>query len=442
MVVLPYSFVTPPIDGSIPPALAIDFHLKHNPDHAFAILHHAADSSQTTVTYEQLACAVHRVAHILNPDRAIPQGSNIGILISASSIEYIVLVLGAMRAGLVPFPISPRIHLSGLAHLLTTTQTPLLIAGGSDVIDSTTAQLSELLDESSFSVNFINFSALRDILSLTKSSELLDESSFSVNFINFSALRDILSLTKNSGVSFKSFPSLEPMKSDSIVTVLHSSGSTGMPKAIKYHLEGVFKNIVNQPIEWTFSEPNTIVGTMTLPTFHCMGLILQVLAPIYVGYTQLLFAPPRVPAMPSPTSTLEAIANVKCAYLICVPAFLEAWANDDRAKSVLKFMKGVIYGGGPLTDEIGNKLVNHGVRVYSGYGATEFGTISILPPSDQSEDWPWNYIKFSPHVNPHFIPQNDQDNAFELVFEAGEDHDPFVLNSEIASAKKIGRQLT
>ncbi|EUC65708.1 acetyl-CoA synthetase-like protein, putative, partial [Rhizoctonia solani AG-3 Rhs1AP] len=98
-------------------------------------------------------------------------------------------------------------------------------------------------------------------------------------------------------------------------------------------------------------------------------------------------------------------------------------------------MKAVIFGGGPLTDEIGNKLVNYGirtwVRVYSGYGATEFGTISIIPPHDQPDTWPWNYIRFSPHVKAHFIPQNDRDNAFELVFEAGEDHDPFVLNSEI-----------
>ncbi|CAE7151180.1 unnamed protein product [Rhizoctonia solani] len=94
-------------------------------------------------------------------------------------------------------------------------------------------------------------------------------------------------------------------------------------------------------------------------------------------------------------------------------------------------MKAVIFGGGPLTDEIGDKLVSDGLRIHSGYGATEFGTITVLPPRDQPDAWPWNYLRFSHHVKPHFIPQNDQDNAFELVFEPGEDHSPFVLNGEL-----------
>ncbi|CAE6475175.1 unnamed protein product [Rhizoctonia solani] len=402
MVVLPPSFVFPPTDGSIPPALAIDFHHRNNPRHIFAILYHAGEPSQS-ITYEQLAYAVHRVAYTLNPDNKIPQGTNIGLLISASSLEYIVLFLGAMRAGLVPFPISPRVHLPGIAHLLTTTKTSLVVTGGSDAIYNTTAQLAEIL-ESNFEVEFVKLSALRDTLSFTA-----DESS---------------------ETRFKSFPALETMGYNSIVTILHSSGSTGMPKAIKCHLEGVFKNVINQPLLWTLSEPNSIVGTMTLPTFHCMGLNLQVLAPLYTGYTQVLFAPSRIPAVPTPASTLEAITSISCTFLICVPVFLEAWAHDEEAIAVLKSIKRVIFGGGPLTDEIGNKLIDRGIRMFSGYGATEFGIVT-LAPDDHAKDWPWNYLKFSPHLKTHFIPQNDQDNAFELVFEAGEDHSPFVLNSEL-----------
>lgn len=94
-------FRPPPTDGSVPPALAIDFHLDHNPDHTFAILYDVNDSSQTVITYRQLAHAVHRTAHILNPNNAIPHGNNVGILVSAHTIQYVVLFLGAMRAGLV-----------------------------------------------------------------------------------------------------------------------------------------------------------------------------------------------------------------------------------------------------------------------------------------------------------------------------------------------------
>ncbi|CAE6475171.1 unnamed protein product [Rhizoctonia solani] len=402
MVVLLPDFVFPPTDGSLPPALAIEFHHEHNPRHVFALLHHATSSLQTTITYGQLACAVHRVANILNPGNAIPQGSNIGLLVSTSSLEYVIMILGAMRAGLVPFPISPRVHPSGIAHLLATTKTSLLIAGGSDAISNVTDQLSLALHESNFSTKLIELATLGNILPLTEFPDAL----------------------------LQPFPSLKPMNNNWTVSILHSSGSTGIPKAIKYHLGGVFKNIINQPIGWTVSGPSARVGTMALPTFHCMGLILQVLAPLYMGYTQVLFAPARVPVMPNQNLTLEAVANTNCSFLICVPTFLDAWAQNDEAIAILKRMKGIMFGGGPLTDAVGDKLAKHEIRIYPLYGATEIGLVNVAPPNDQIRDWPWNCIKVSPHTKPHFIPQNDQDNTFELVFEIGEDHHPFVLNSE------------
>jgi acyl-CoA synthetase (AMP-forming)/AMP-acid ligase II len=101
MIATSTNFVFPPTDGSVPPSSAADFHLIHNPKRLFAILYDVNDSSQTNVTYEQLAHAIHRAAHMLNPNGVIPQGTNIGFLVSTHTIEYIVMILGAMRAGLV-----------------------------------------------------------------------------------------------------------------------------------------------------------------------------------------------------------------------------------------------------------------------------------------------------------------------------------------------------
>jgi acyl-CoA synthetase (AMP-forming)/AMP-acid ligase II len=94
-------FVFPPTDGSLPPALAIDFHLKYNPSHSWSILYDVDDSSQTSITYEQLAHAVHRAAHMLNPEGKFAQGTQIGLLVSTHTVQYVVMILGAMRAGLV-----------------------------------------------------------------------------------------------------------------------------------------------------------------------------------------------------------------------------------------------------------------------------------------------------------------------------------------------------
>ncbi|CAE7151171.1 unnamed protein product [Rhizoctonia solani] len=60
-----------------------------------------------------------------------------------------------------------------------------------------------------------------------------------------------------------------------------------------------------------------------------------------MGYTQALFAPARIPVMPNPSLTLDAIANTNCNFLICVPTFLDAWVNDENATVILKRMKGI-----------------------------------------------------------------------------------------------------
>ncbi|CAE6377482.1 unnamed protein product [Rhizoctonia solani] len=397
------SFVFPPTDGSVPPSSAADFHLEHNPNRLFAILYDVNDSSQTNITYEQLAHAIHRAAHILNPNGAIPQGTNIGFLVSTHTIEYVVMILGAMRAGLVPFPISPRTHIPGIAHLLKSTQTSLVVAGGSQTIDATISQLSNSLAEIDFPVQFVELPSLDRVLPDLGKAECQSE--------------------------HKPFSPLKPMAHDAVVNILHSSGSTGMPRPVRFHLEGVFKNIITQPLGWIYAQEGVRVGTMALPTFHAMGIFLQIFLPLYVGYTQVLFAPSNIPVVPTSNLTIEAAASTKCSHMVCVPAFLEMWSQEEAAVAHLRQMKSIMFGGGPLAEAIGNKLVNQGVHIYSCYGATEFGGVNEVSDMDDLSDW--GYVKFSSHVDARFIPQNDEDHSFELVFVASDDHKPFELNSEI-----------
>ncbi|CAE6506561.1 unnamed protein product [Rhizoctonia solani] len=402
MTITPLGFVFPPTDGSVPPALAIDFHLKHNPKHVFSVLYDSNDSSRIDVTYEQLAHAVYRVAHILNPGGRLPQGTNIGFLLSTHTIQYIVMILGAMRAGLVPFPISPRTHVPGIAHLLTSTQTSLLVIGGSQSVDDIAHRLALDLAEINFSVQSIPLPPFESILP---------------------KLGEFKPPTEG-----RPLPHLKPATNDTIVSILHSSGSTGMPRPVRYHLEGVFKNFVNQPFGWMYAQ-DVRFGTMALPTFHAMGMFIQVLMPLYAGYTQVLFAPNYIPVVPTPNLTIEAAVSTKCAFMMCVPAFLETWSQDKHAISHLRQMKGIMYGGGPLADGIGSKLAQQGVIAHCCYGATEIGHVHEIWDLNDTSDR--GYIKFSSHVDVRFIPQNDADRTFELVFVVSDDHRPFVLNSEL-----------
>ncbi|KAG8680726.1 hypothetical protein FRC09_018018, partial [Ceratobasidium sp. 395] len=159
----PMSFVPPLTDGSVPLDAAVDFHLQKNPKHVFAVLYDIGSRSQTDITYEQLGHAVHRAAQILNPGATIPQGTNLGVLISADTITYITLILGAIRAGLVPFPISPRTQIEGIAHLFSETRTSRVLVGGGPMIDQLYKQVDELLKDQSFELESISIPGFGDL---------------------------------------------------------------------------------------------------------------------------------------------------------------------------------------------------------------------------------------------------------------------------------------
>ncbi|KAG8752737.1 hypothetical protein FRC12_011812, partial [Ceratobasidium sp. 428] len=349
------AFIPPLTDGSVPLDAAVDFHLQHNPKHVFAVLYDIGSRSQTDITYEQLGHAVHRAAQILNPGATIPQGTNLGVLISADTITYITLILGAIRAGLVPFPISPRTQIEGIAHLFSETRTSRVLLGGGPMIDQLYKQVDELLKDQSFKLE-------------------------SIPIPSFGDLYPHLGQEPNTNsLAFEKFPTLEPTTSKPTVVILHSSGSTGLPRAVPYDQEGVFKNIINQ------------------------------------RYTPVLFAPRSEPVVPTPDLTLQALSETDCETTLAWPAFLEAWAEDQEAISRLKRLKAILFGGGPLAERIGDHLVTNGVNIQIGYAGTEFGAGNhACPPGYDPRDW--IYFQFSSQMNVKLVPQYDEQGSHEVYF--------------------------
>ncbi|KAG8771103.1 hypothetical protein FRC12_003863 [Ceratobasidium sp. 428] len=312
------AFIPPLKDGSVPLDAAVDFHLKHNAKHVFTVLYDVGSRSQTNITYEQLGHAVHCAAHILNPDATIPQGTNLGIFISADTITYITLVLGAIRAGLVPFPISPRTQVEGIAHLFSETHTSRVLVGGGLMIDQLYKQVNGLLKDRDFKLEQITIPGLGDLYP-----HLGQE-------------------PNTTSPAFEPFPTLKPTTGKSAIVILHSSGSTGLPRAVPYDQEGVFKNIINQPMIKTLGGPGVRTGLMAVPTFHATGVMIQCLKSLYQGYTQVLFAPRSDPVVPTPDLTLQALSDTDCETTLAWPAFLETWAEDQEAISRLKRLKTIV----------------------------------------------------------------------------------------------------
>ncbi|KAG8735152.1 hypothetical protein FRC10_010948 [Ceratobasidium sp. 414] len=423
-------FTLPPADGSTPPVLAIDFHLKHNPKHVFAVLYDVKSSTETSVTYEQLAHAVHRAAHILNPTAPISQGAKLGILASVDSITYITLVLGAMRAGLVPFPISPRIPPAGIAHLCTETKTSRVLIGGSPAI-----------------------------LALGKAvKSAMSGVQQTLDYVQLPSVDDLYPHLGNPGTKFegpfKPFTELKRAGDQSHVFVLHSSGSTGMPRPIVWDQEGMFKNLLTQPALLMYGKPpRTRVGMMAFPAFHIM---------VGRSYTVGAGVPKRSellgngPAL-SRTPVYRMYSGTFCSEQSSrhadsgpdTPSYykyrVQTWSQDESSIAQLKELDFVTFGGGSLALHIGDKLAKQGqrpvfppkmliqfflgVRLSCGYGATEFGAvINSYDPNDDPRDWP--YVSFSSRADVRLDPQGDGEGSYEIVLLPTSTHKPYVLGSE------------
>ncbi|KAG8720020.1 hypothetical protein FRC08_001379 [Ceratobasidium sp. 394] len=398
------AFSPPPSDGSLALSALADYNMENNPEHDFAVLVDPPENgggSPIHVNYRHLGLAVHRVAHLVNPQAALPQGTKVAILTSADTVVNIALVLGIMRAGLVPFPISPRASVAGICHLLAHTGTHHVVAGGGSAI-------SHLLDA---------------VLSGAK------QSRHCLHTIPLPSFKELFPETTEPHLKHvhEAFPCVEPASGSSVVAILHSSGSTGLPRAVPYSQAGILSNFVNQPPCWEMGEPGARVGLMALPTFHVMGYMTQCFFPQFAGYTSVLFAPASTPVVPSPAVTLQTIVNSRCGFLLTVPAFLEAWSSDLHAIKILRDLRGVVYAGGPLTPWIGDSLVKQGVSIRAAYGSTELGAPVIFELARRAPE-DWVYVEFPDYTRFELIPQNDEEGTFELVMMCTPRHVPFVIN--------------
>jgi acyl-coenzyme A synthetase/AMP-(fatty) acid ligase len=83
-----------------------------------------------------------------------------------------------------------------------------------------------------------------------------------------------------------------------------------------------------------------------------------------------------LPIAPTSDNIYENMQKTSPEALTTVPTFLDAWATekDDEKIALLKNLRYISFGGGPLTFEKGRFLVNKGVRLRNAYGGTEVCT--------------------------------------------------------------------
>ncbi|KAK6082253.1 Iterative polyketide synthase CazM 8 [Seiridium cupressi] len=184
--------------------------------------------------------------------------------------------------------------------------------------------------------------------------------------------------------------------------VLHTSGSTGMPKPIiQPHATVVqldtFTTLPSLGYQPTY--PAMCAGMrlyLCFPLFHCAGISI-LLSSIFCGFTVVLGpSPPSSEAI----NAVHVHGNVQHSCL--APASIVDLVKNPEYLENLARLQQVTYGGGPLPQAVGDVVTNK-TRLMNCLGSTECGVLPIqhCDPED------WAYLSYSPVLGSEFREVSD-----------------------------------
>ncbi|KAJ7673364.1 hypothetical protein B0H17DRAFT_1083222 [Mycena rosella] len=332
----------------IPDAVALNS--ETNPSGPFYIYAEPESSEIVTITHLEFGRASQRAANLLRPNRQGPDGQVVALIALSDSVLYPATMVGLITANCIPFPISPRHSPTGIFQLLRTSSCHRILA--------TCVTLAPLL------------TGLRKHIAEVDPEFVL----------NIEEIPSLAQIYPNLGAetpacAFRPYPpqTSRPLLDD-ICIYVHSSGSTGLPKAIP-QTHRALQQWSNLPaVAETRLYGEQPIANIALPGFHLFGILCQLLQPLS-GTCVAVYNPPTatspsaLPITPSPENILENAQKTKCRSLSAVPSLLVVWFNFPAALAYLNTLH---------TIRIGDALTDAGVYLLSVYGATEVGAISTI----------------------------------------------------------------
>ncbi|KAJ7828944.1 hypothetical protein B0H14DRAFT_3873194 [Mycena olivaceomarginata] len=369
--------------------------LENIPSDPFYIYAKLESNEIVTITHLEFGRATHRAAHVLRPNREGQDGKVVAILAESDTMLYHAILVGLMTANFIPFPISPRNSPSAIFQLLRNSSCHHIIA--------TRVTLSPLLARLQKHLAEVDFAL-----------DIQEVPSFQEIYPNIGA--------ETPDHAFQPYPKPQISANfNDVFMYIHSSGSTGFPKAVAQTYRAFthwMSGIVPE-------------GTWGFRRFHLLGINSQLLQPLsgicVAVYPPTATSPDAFPMIPSPDNILQHARKTKCRSLTTVPTLLVTWFDSPDALTYLTTLHTIIWGGGPLPQRVGDVLVNAGVHLLTGYGATETGDIAALWPHDgDATDWGW--FRILHRLNVRWVPQGD--GTFECQILTSETWVPMVQNLE------------
>ncbi|KAI9747250.1 MAG: hypothetical protein M4579_007498, partial [Chaenotheca gracillima] len=364
----------------------IDVMSVNDPDKVFALIPRTMRTKDgfRHVTYADLAEAINTAAHWLSGIVKEERGRYLAYL-GPSDLRYAILAVAAIKAGWIMFFPSPRNSLEAHLHLL-------------DAIDCGFFLWAE--NKSQTVLNIMNKRPMGDFMVPGLNTWLDDpiDSSFSYD---------------------KTF---EEVKKD-IFVVLHTSGSTGLPKPIGVtHGSLAVADALGGPPQ-SESRPNIFQKMKAsgcvfngFPLFHVAGLNWTLVFSVYCGIVSVM-APSNRPLTADLADEMHQLQHVHSTCL--PPSVIEDLVKMPEYLRRLTDLNSIAYGGAPLAKAVGNIVASGHAALYGILGSTE--TPHFEQYAMEKDDW--EYVQFGPRSGVEF--RRHANSNYEMVIVRDKDLELF-----------------
>ena len=178
--------------------------------------------------------------------------------------------------------------------------------------------------------------------------------------------------------------------------LLHTGGSTGLPKETILTHGGLVWNAVNTITAWGLRAED--VTPLTFPMFHTGGWNVLTVPLFHMGGTVV------IAREFDPEGVLRTIDEEGATVLVAVPAMYrmmcEAGAWDEVDLSTLRFAKS---GGGPARESVMGAWWDRGIDLSQGYGLTECGPNNFAMPGGWDREKADSVGVPAPHVDARVV---------------------------------------
>ncbi|KAJ8474390.1 hypothetical protein ONZ51_g7252 [Trametes cubensis] len=402
------TFKYPPLGHTLSIPGLYKFHAKNSQNYP-AFTYASVSGVPYDITYAEVWARIGVVAKLILKhqsklfDSGAPKekGSRpiIGIVALSDTLSYIYTMVAIMSLGFVVFPMSASNDARAVAHLAETVGVRQILVSEDEDTQALVYDAARILRDRGITVDLVR------MIKYTDTEPTPGEEPY-VTVAN-------------------SIPD------DEVMMYLHSSGTTGMPKAIPITQKGL-RESSNTARLGEVDLLGKRFGMHTNPPFHGLGLR-AITAPVSTGAIMAFYPPTSPPTIPTPANFLQAWTACKCDVIICIPPLIEALVKNPANLPALQALEYVVFSGISMKKATGDMLSAAGVRLCSLYGSTEAGSVSVVLPANvpvgSSDDW--EYFQFAPFIACTMVPIEGHAGGFDAVITASQDMTPYAFNTKL-----------